>query len=172
MEIWLPSSKTNSTQAVSMLNWQDISLLMVIPPRCFLRWIRRSIPGDYWRESYRNPLQIIQNKSLRTVSTYKMVGYKTATKFARNLCTARNTWIIWTKSVSRVHFITLNQSPRLEWECEKKVNMRGCKALKTLTFWKFIFPFDSKMIADTNAILFVLILASEWFAGLLSHPIL
>ena len=28
------------------------------------------------------------------------------------------------------------------------------------------------MIADTKAILFVLILASEWFAGLLSHPIL
>ena len=58
----------------------------------------------------------IQGKSLRTVSTYKMVGYKAATKFARNLCTARNTWIMWTKSVSRVHFITLNQSPRLEWE--------------------------------------------------------
>ena len=47
-----------------------------------------------------------------------MAGYKTATKFVRNLCTARNTWIIWTKSVSRVHFITLNQSPRLEWECD------------------------------------------------------
>ena len=45
-----------------------------------------------------------------------MAGYKTATKFVRDLCTARNTWIIWTKSVSRVHFITLNQSPRLEWE--------------------------------------------------------
>jgi len=28
------------------------------------------------------------------------------------------------------------------------------------------------MIADTKAILFVLVLASEWFAGLLSHPIL
>ena len=33
--------------------------------------------------------------------------------FVKNLCTARNTWIIWTKSVLRVHFITLNQSPRL-----------------------------------------------------------
>ena len=131
MEIWLPSSKTNSTQAVSMLNWQDISLLMVIPPRCFLRWVRRSIPGDYWRESYRNPLQIIQNKSLRTVSTYKIAGYKTATKFVRNLCTARNTWIIWTKSVSRVHFITLNQSPRLEWEWLHSLK----KARKHWTFW-------------------------------------
>ena len=48
----------------------------------------------------------------------------------------------------------------------------GCKALKTLAFWKSHFPFDSRMIADTKAILFVLILASEWFAGLLSHPIL
>jgi len=28
------------------------------------------------------------------------------------------------------------------------------------------------MIADTKAILFVLVLASEWFAGSLSHPIL
>ena len=73
-------------------------------------------PGDYWRESYQNLSQIIQNKSLWTVSTYRIAGYKTATKFVRNLCTARNTWIIWTKSVSRVHFITLNQSPRLEWE--------------------------------------------------------
>ena len=53
-------------------------------------------------------------KLLRTVSMYKTAGYKTATKFVRNLCTARNTWIIWTKCVSRVHFITLNQSPRLE----------------------------------------------------------
>lgn len=43
-----------------------------------------------------------------------MAGYKTATKFVRNLCTARNAWIIWTKCASRVHFITLNQSPRLE----------------------------------------------------------
>ena len=57
-----------------------------------------------------------KNKSLRTVSTYRIAGYKTATKFVRNLCTARNAWIIWTKCVSRVHFITLNQSPRLEWE--------------------------------------------------------
>ena len=48
----------------------------------------------------------------------------------------------------------------------------GQKALKTRTFWKSHFPFDSKMIADTRAILFVLIMASEWFAGLLSHPIL
>ena len=55
---------------------------------------------------------------------------------------------------------------------EKKVNMRGCKALKTLTFWQPHFLLDSKMIADTKAVLFVLVLASEWFAGLLSHPIL
>ena len=73
----------------------------------------------------------MQNKSLRTVSTYKIAGYKTATKFARNLCTARNTWIIWTKSVSRVHFITLNQSPRLEWEW-----FQGSKkARKHWLFW-------------------------------------
>ena len=48
----------------------------------------------------------------------------------------------------------------------------GCKALKTLAFWKSHSSFDSKMIADTKAVLFVLVLASEWFAGLLSHPIL
>ena len=58
---------------------------------------------------------------MRTVSTYKIAGYKTATKFVRNLCTARNTWIIWTKSASRVHFITLNQSSRLEWAVENGV---------------------------------------------------
>ena len=44
--------------------------------------------------------------------------------------------------------------------------------MKILTFCKSHFLFDSKMIADTKAILFVLILASEWFVGLLSHPIL
>ena len=68
-------------------------------------------------------------------------------------------------------FYSPKSKPKIEWEWEKS-EYDGRKALKTLTFWKSHSSFDSKMIADTKAILFVLILASERFAGLLSHPIL
>ena len=51
----------------------------------------------------------------------------------------------------------------------RKSEYDGLKSLENTHFLKISFPFDSKMIADTKAILFVLILASEWFAGLLSH---
>ena len=67
-----------------------------------------------------------------------MAGYKTATKFVRNLCTARNAWIIWTKCASRVHFITLNQSPRLEGEPEETACDAVIESIKEAGYKKVI----------------------------------
>ncbi len=55
-------------------------------------------------------------KGLAGTICAKMTGYKMATKFLKNLWTRRNTWIIWTKSELKVHFITMYQGLRLEWE--------------------------------------------------------
>lgn len=51
-------------------------------------------------------------ESLRTVSTYKIAGYK----IRKEPMYSPKCVDYLGKSVLRVYFITLNQSPRLEWE--------------------------------------------------------
>ena len=67
-----------------------------------------------WKQRVTDIFCICSRNEFTKYNGWIQNGYK----FVKNLCTARNTWIIWTKSVLRVHFITLNQSPRLEWECD------------------------------------------------------
>ena len=62
-----------------------------------------------WKQRVTDIFCICSRNEFTKYNGWIQNGYK----FVKNLCTARNTWIIWTKSVLRVHFITLNQSPRL-----------------------------------------------------------